>query len=157
MRYYLWVLPNPTHAAKLAAQIRDLSRIYRTPLFIPHITVASGNQPYRFSSFDAPKVRLLPVETKNEEKQALYYPVSLTPNLLAIQTFYAPHKRYYTPHLSLIYGTFSVARRAEWKQKCPVYTEEILFRHLCLVQGDADVNNWKILETWELPHNDKTY
>ena len=84
------------------------------------------------------------------EKQALYYPVAPSKGLTKIQRYYAPHIEDYTPHLSLIYGKFSTARRTAWLQKCPTYPEEIPCSHISLVLGGKEIQKWRILKTWIL-------
>ena len=156
MKYYLWILPSPPHFECLEAQISALSSIYRSPPFAPHITIGSREQPYVFHPFDAPRLTLLPAQTQTHEKRALYYPVAPSPNLLKIQRYYAPERQDYSPHLSLIYGHFSTARRKDWQEKCPAYNEPILFGNLCLVKGGLEVRKWKILKVWPLRENEHT-
>ena len=150
MRYYLWLMPDPPHYEKLEAQLTDLSQIYRAPLFAPHITIASGNRPYAFHPFSAPTVSLQPAQTQNHKRRALYYPVQVAPALLEIQRHYAPEVADYFPHLSLIYGHFSSARRNAWVQKCPSYPSPIPCSSLCMVLGGKDVHKWRVIARWTL-------
>ena len=150
MRYYLWLLPDAPHDALLSAQISDLSVIYRTPLFRPHITIASGKTPYQFHDFRAPELSLLPAKSEEHMFRALYYPIAPTPHLLNIRKQYVSDEVPYEPHLSLIYGHFSKSRRRAWLQSCPKYTETIRFGRLSLIQGGRDVEKWRHITTWHL-------
>ena len=41
--YYYWLIPDEPHKSRLANQIEDFSKIYKGPIFDPHLTLGTSN------------------------------------------------------------------------------------------------------------------
>ena len=124
-KYHLWLKPSGTPHDLLSSTIAELARELGSPVFEPHVTLAG---PLHGSEADHVRnlerlahqlsycdIVLSEPSHSPEHFRCVFMRVEPTrtimhANALAKATFDLPEKPY-TPHLSLVYGTFPEAER----------------------------------------------
>ena len=128
--YYLWLTPDNDAHDRFSEVIRKLSQTYRSRLFEPHITLASGitgpekELVARTADLSKQITRMMiePLEVNylNEFYRSLFLLVTPTAalinaNRLASKLFGLPLDEAYMPHLSLFYGDLQVSEKEKIK------------------------------------------
>ena len=118
----LWLVPEGEVYRRLARTIRRLSREFSTPVFAPHITLASGIvAPERevatktaqlARSLRPLRLRLTHLDSRHEYFRCLFAKVARVQSLVrahrrAKEIFGLREQRGFLPHVSLIYGNLS--------------------------------------------------
>lgn len=156
MKYYLWLLPSGDEAIALQQIITDLCRGYSQPSFPAHITVWSGRTEARHiiplieQMSDSLPITVFcdPVTVGQSFFHCVYLPVQRNKLLQDIHQQIIKHtgKEYpFNPHISLLYGDHSPARRNDISQNLVLPFNRLNLGHFALVQGDEDSKNWKIV------------
>jgi 2'-5' RNA ligase len=131
--YHLWLKPSGETYNLLAHTIHELARGLGAPVFEPHITLLSNldgtEGQHRQRSEELVErlhpfpIGLIAASCGNEYFQCVFLKVDQTPpimgaNALARLIFSQPHDGYF-PHLSLAYGLYPEARKAEVAASLP--------------------------------------
>jgi 2'-5' RNA ligase len=121
--YALWLIPEGKARTRLARAIRQLSRQHSTPIFAPHITLASGivaptsevavKSAQLAKSLRPLRLRLTHLDFRDEYFRCVFVRVAPTPQ------FARAHEqarrifgwRGFLPHVSLVYGDLSLAAK----------------------------------------------
>jgi 2'-5' RNA ligase len=121
--YALWLIPDGEVRRRLAQTIRQLSREYSTPVFAPHITLASGivapaqevaaKSAQLAKSLRPLRLRLTRLDFRDEYFRCLFVKVARTSPLVrahqkAKEVFGLRGQRAFLPHVSLVYGDLSI-------------------------------------------------
>ena len=145
--YYYWLIPDAPHFYDLSQIIVDFARLYRGPLFDPHVTLGTSR------TLKQPPPRLPPINLQfshvasdDHPFRSLYYCCVANPYLNRCHKHYMPSSRTYLPHLSLLYGQHSNARRNDWVQNTPLYTHKITCSEIWTVLGGPKVEQWRVVE-----------
>lgn len=124
--YALWLMPEGEVYRRLARTIRRLSRDHSTPVFAPHITLASGivaterevatKAAQLAKSLRPHRLRMTHLDSRNEYFRCLFVKVGRTPPLVrahrrAKEIFNLREQRGFLPHVSLIYGKLSQEKK----------------------------------------------
>lgn len=153
MKYFLWLLPEPTDALFLNGVIHRLATIYEQIPHMAHITVASWtsrpDQSYlRKRPFHAINLKIGTPQIGPAPWQRLYLPVE--PHLMfkQFQSLNPTHAR--TPHLSLLYGQHSLGRCLDIQRTLKLEFTSMTFTQLALIQGTQDIASWTEIARWQL-------
>ncbi len=126
--FSIWLMPTGAVGEELAERIDRLSREFSSPLFPPHVTLIGGLnddtetlriRTARLAAELQPfPVRLGAIDDLDEFYRALFVRVNKTPSLLEANArarvlFRREDEPEYMPHLSLLYGDFSHAVKAQ--------------------------------------------
>lgn len=131
--YSLWLVPEPNTVAlsSLRRVINELARVYRSPVFEPHVTLLGGVEDTEENSrrkvgrlaetLPSLCIDLNEVDSKGTYLQALFVMATRTRSLIRANivskiNFGVPMDECYLPHLSLAYGTFGDAEIATLKR-----------------------------------------
>lgn len=121
--YSIWLMPTGKINQRLAKIILKLSRKYKSPKFKPHVTLTGGftgkkkdllSKTENLSELIKPfTVNLTEASHLSEFYRSLFIHAEKTPELMranrmARKLFGVPNGRKYMPHLSLMYGNFSM-------------------------------------------------
>jgi len=165
-KYSLWLVPNDNDKKKLQEIIDTLSYEYKTPGFIPHLTllgsipgeeegaIISVAHALRTQLMEVP-VYLASVESSEKYYKTIHIAVARTPALLkAHQTAksvcgHIPSE--YTPHISLMYGHLPKETRTIVQERvAPLVPLDIILDKLHLVDTTNDAPSWKTLGVYQL-------
>ena len=164
--YYLWLTPEETMAETFRVVIRRLSREYKSRLFQPHVTLASGirgqekdliSKTYNLAS----KISGFTVQPKefayrDEFYRAFFIAIKpekqlLEANLVARQIFDLSEHNDYMPHLSLFYGNLPVREKDKIKQQLDVkLLRPFKLANLVLFCTDFQTDDWYPVESVKL-------
>jgi len=134
-------MPDEPHRSRLQETIQNFSRVYRGPCFVPHITLGSGVNIPPSPSLSSLFIDCTSVESQDSPFRALYYRCAAAPELLALRSFFSDEEPY-IPHISLLYGEHSTARKRDWCQNTPLYTQSISCSTIWIVQGGDNIEKW---------------
>ena len=151
VHYYYWLIPDPPHRSALQQTIDKFAQVYGGPRFEPHITLGSGtNIPSPPPPLlPAPSISLNSVQSEENYFRNLYYTCAETEALTSLRTYFS-NEDHFVPHLSLVYGQHSAARRRDWCSHLPLYTKTILCSEIWIVTGGANINAWAPLIKYPL-------
>ena len=141
--YYYWLIPDPPHRERLQQIILQFSQVYGGSSFVPHITMGSGAQiPTDLpKELKAPTLLFSGLYAEDFYFRALYCTCHPNEDIQKIRT-YLNGETPFDPHLSLVYGEHSAARRRDWCTHTPLYPQLMRFSELWIVQGGANISNW---------------
>ena len=149
-KYYYWLIPDEPHRSRLQQIIHNFSRVYRGPSFAPHITLGTGQYiPPSPCTQKVVSIRFQCVESADQYFRALYYRCEESSTLLSLAQKYGM-KNPYCPHLSLLYGEHSDARKRTWCRNTLLYTEEVMCSNIWIVKGAPKVEHWETVQTHTL-------
>ncbi len=167
--YALWLIPDGEVRRRLARTIRRLSREHSTPVFAPHITLASGivapareaasKSAQLAKSLRPLRLRLTYLDSCQEYFRCLFLKVAPTPQLAraykqARKIFGQRERRTYLPHVSLVYGDLSLAT----KRKIALslvrrFDLDFEVRRLRVVVIQGPPSEWRRVKTFWLGRN----
>lgn len=160
----LFLVPGEPHYSALCATVRELSGIYHTPYFEPHVSISTRRllEPHtvlferaeRLVSQIAPfSIKLGKAACGAEYFKCVFLEAEKSPaltaaNLLVVDIFQeGVQQREYAPHMSLLYGDLSQEARREACERIGARHDAISFevdRALVYsLEGSAD--RWKSL------------
>lgn len=154
--YSIWMSPKGPTYLKLADIIGKLSREYKTPFFIPHITLIRGLKEDENSLISkceslASKIKPFIIELAypdfaNSEYQSVFLRPNKTPGLMearkkAEEIF--SKKDSYFPHLSLAYGNFTTDDKIKMISKINASDIEFEVEELSLLLTKGSPENWR--------------
>jgi 2'-5' RNA ligase len=165
-KYSLWLMPTGATGEKFSHLIARLAKQYSSQRFSPHITligliesdeeemiskaqaVATQSQPCA--------IKLMHINYTNEYYKSLFVEVEPAAALLA--TYQAARKVFpdsqatsYAPHLSLLYGNFSVDTKKQIINEIgDTLPDEFEARTLYLYLTDGDANTWHKIREFPL-------
>ena len=116
---------------------------------MPHITLGTGPYIPPSSSQKAVSIRFQCVESADHYFRALYYRCEDHPALLSLAQEYGIRQPY-RPHLSLLYGEHSDARKRTWCRNINLYAEDIMCSNIWIVKGAQKVEHWEHTQTHPL-------
>ena len=164
-KYSIWLMPAGRIYTILSSTIRDISREYGTPSFEPHVTLIGGPEGskeeilIRTSQLAGQirpyQVMLTSADHLDEYFRCLFVKVRksksiMNANLKANKIFNFKQSTY-SPHLSLMYGIFSIKEKKEIIKKIDgnlnikFYAESI---HLFYTFGDP--SSWHRIKEFNL-------
>lgn len=166
MKYTLWLIPTEPSFGQYQNYIEELSKLYETHFFYPHITLLSGI----LADIDSIKKAISSIEVENNEIvlstngvgtlyqyfHRLYVLVSPTHMLLNLrQQLYNKlnmnERDEYMPHISLLYGNLSKHDTDVLVQKHQnEFDEPIVFDALWIVNTSGTPNEWVIVSEVKL-------
>ena len=159
IRHHLWLIPTGEPYEILSATIATLSRTYEAPLFEPHVTVL-GNLPDSQAETVAEashlaeqlrpyEIRLTMPECRDTYFQCLYLRVQETPPVMeahahARSIFHRQDDPPYLPHLSLLYGWYSVELKQQIIAALPsTLCTDFIVTTVHVIRGeDDDPKTW---------------
>ena len=149
-KYYYWLIPDEPHRSRLQRIINNFANIYRGPCFAPHLTLATGQHiPPSPSNHRPIALNCQRVESQADYFRALYYRCKESPSLLSLSTFFTKDQTY-TPHISLLYGDHSDARKRVWCANTSLYPHPIMCSRIWIVKGATNVHNWRVVKEYSL-------
>lgn len=164
--YYLWLIPEAKSNNFFSEVIHKLSREYQTRLFDPHITLAGGitgpeaellKKAEKLAEL-LPRLKVEPLEIQylDEFYRSLFLAVTPSEPLvnaykLAKQLFELPLDGEFMPHLSLLYGDFSVSE----KERIKAELDANLLKRFCadrivLIRTDSHSDQWTAVNSFPL-------
>ena len=157
MKYYIWLLPSPECSIELRQIIFDLARGFSQPIFHPHLTLWSGLcQPEQAIEWMIGATNKLPLTVSlspptfgNTDRQCVFIPVQGNQELAILteqtqRTLGESERR--PPHLSLLYGESSIARRRDVSSTLQLPFSVLTLTEFALVQASDLVTEWKIIQ-----------
>jgi hypothetical protein len=168
MKYYLWLLPSGPEAIKLQQIITDLSRGYSQTSFPSHITMWSGIiSPQEIINTIDELAKTLPITLDfgnptfgNSFYHCVYLPVKPSSVLGDIQAQICTVTKQpynFDPHISLMYGEHSPARRSDISQNLYIPFNTIEMGHFALVEGADHFANWRVVHRAPLSFDTKPH
>ena len=148
-QYYYWLIPDEPHRSVLQQIILRFAKIYQSPVFTPHITIATGNSIPSPRSFTIPNIQFECVATEHLYFRSLYFKCRPSPSLNALWESFGGEAPF-VPHLSLIYGSFSQARERDWCSSTPLYKQTVPCSTIWIMHGGKKVEDWKKIESFSL-------
>jgi hypothetical protein len=148
---YYWLVPDEPDREKLQRMIQNFSNVYLGPSFVPHITLGTGRRipPPPPREYTAPTITFQEVQTEDSPYRALYYRCTAHPMLEKLRIHFGTTDKY-VPHLSLLYGAHSRARRRDWCSHTPLYSEPIVCSSIWVVRGGPKVSQWNTIHKFNL-------
>lgn len=162
----LWLIPREPMFTVLADRISVLSRAYSTPLFDPHVTLASGitSQEQEIiaksrllaSSLRPVHVELGEVGYLDEYFRCLFFRIVSADSIMkahhaAQKAFGLQNEPAFEPHLSLLYGRLRLETRKKIaKDVASLSGQRLELDHLELYRVRGPLNVWKCLEKFDL-------
>lgn len=165
-KFSIWIIPPKGIKDKYSDIINKLSQKYKSPSFIPHITLLPilqgnfenikdrieklvlGTKPF--------KIRLNTISHTDSYYKSLFINVTKSNRLDSLfETFYKSFKKVlvnvdenYMPHLSLMYGNFPEITKTEIikKLKNANFKEEFIVDRLFLVS--IKLEEWKVIKNF---------
>ena len=165
--YSLWYMPSGEVYNKFAKIISDLAKEYDAPVFEPHVTLigaivgteeALSFKTARLAELIKPfKIKLDRIDYFSERHKALIIRVEKLNKLTeannrALEEFNLPTAEY-IPHLSLLYGDFSVEIKKEIIKKLGRkfdYEFEVKSIYLYNTTGEEKEENWYKIKEFSL-------
>ena len=168
LKYSLWLMPTGAVDRKFSQLISQLAEQYSSPAFSPHVTlvgmieaneeeiimkaqeVASLIHPYT--------INLTNVDYTDYYYRALFVRVEPSADVLAAyqearKIFPSNQEPDYMPHLSLLYGDFSVEIKKQIITKIgDSFTDEFEANTLHLYLTEGNVSDWQKISTFPLSH-----
>lgn len=163
--YSLWLLPCAEDSDLLSALIQELAEVHHSPLFLPHLTLASPIW-LEESSLDA---RLRPLfsghasfslmsrELSHSEAffRAVVIETESSPALLALRQQVLPLSedaaaKPFLPHISLIYKEMPERERKNLLKTLPAFPD-FRFDRICAVATQSPVSGWTPAWMMDLP------
>ena len=159
-KYSLWLMPTGEVYDKFAEIISRLSKEYHSPKFEPHVTLIGAVvgteeelsvKTAKLAKLIKPfKIKLGKVDYFTERHKALIIRTEKTAGLIeankiARELFNLLPEPGYMPHLSLLYGDFSLETKEEVIQKLGrEFNDEFEVGGICLyfTTGDKEEENW---------------
>ena len=149
-KYYYWLIPDEPHRSRLQQIINNFANIYRGPCFVPHLTLATGQYiPPSPSQHHPIALHCEKVESQASYFRALYYRCKESPSLRSLSDF-LEEDRQYIPHISLLYGDHSNARKRIWCANTSLYPHPIMCSRIWIVKGSRHVHNWSVIKEYNL-------
>jgi len=163
--YSIWIIPPLYLRENLAATIGSLGEKYSTPIFTPHITIASE------ISVGINKAKIETLNLSNNTEQFTvgldflgigddYFHcvfVNVKPNTflasLVVKSyllFDQTRQPRFSPHLSIMYGNLNVETKRKAVLSAGSIQEAFLVTHLYLYETPRDVGDWKYIEKFPL-------
>ena len=149
LHYYYWLIPDHPHRAALQRTIDQFAQVYEGPRFVPHITIGSGMLIPEPPVLCAPIISFDSVQSEDNFFRSLYYTCAISKDLRALREALSKETSFH-PHLSLVYGQHSAARRRDWCSHLPLYAKEVCCSELWVVQGGANIADWKPIKKYTL-------
>jgi len=167
--YALWLIPDGEACRRLARTIRRLSREHSTPVFAPHITLASGivapvhevatKSAQLAESLRPLFLRLTHLDSREEYFRCLFVKVAPTPQLVraykrARKIFGQRGRRAFFPHASLVYGDLSRAEKRKITSSLGRrFALEFEVRRLHVVAIQGPPSDWRRVKSFWLGRN----
>ena len=164
--YSLWLMPSGNARTRLARTVRQLSHEYGTPVFAPHVTLASRivgpscevlSKAARLASETAPLILCLTsIEGRNEYFRCVIARVAPNKALskahrLAQKAFAMRRQRVFLTHLSLVYGDLAPrTKRKIFASLGKRFDAEFRVRHLHVVAIQGPPRQWRRVESFPL-------
>ena len=163
--YYLWGLFPPQQTEYLNFIKEKVQSKLNSPYFDLHITLAG---PYlnfdktfisKLKSFaDSNSSIMLSFDGyffKQEMFKSFYISIKNSLQLKDLRKrLFKLHKfdldNNYSPHISLSYGNHQIQEKKELISKLPKFTKLIRISKIALVDVNEDINQWKIVESFDL-------
>jgi len=162
----IWLLPEPTVSARISASIAQLSRLFGSALFQPHLTLLGqipGDRESLLFGFRKLEEEFTPFSIKPESigtldtfYRALFYKIARSPHLearyvLAKTRFVHASEAPFFPHISLLYSSASESKKRQAISTLQIETPaEIPITHIVLMQTRGEVSDWELIERIKL-------
>lgn len=166
--YSLWLMPEESLGRSLQATIKTLSGRFHAPLFRPHLTllgkidaipsVAAQKAEQMANKLSAFSLKPHKIAHSSAYFRCLF--IDITPN----QRLLSAHKQAcrlfgirinrYRPHVSLLYGNFSLARRRLLAKETTTPPSPMRMRYLALVNmgKNNQPSHWKTYRKYRLTY-----
>jgi 2'-5' RNA ligase len=155
LKYSVWLKPTGIVNRKFSQLISQLAERYSSPAFPPHVTLIGSieaheeeiiGKAHELASLIQPyTIKLMNVDYTDDYYRALFVRVEPSAGVLAAyeqaRKLFPSNEASYMPHLSLLYGDFSVETKKKIIKKVgDRFTDEFEVNtlHLYLTEGDAD-------------------
>jgi len=165
LNYSLWLMPIGLLASKFSQLISQLAEQYSLPKFPPHVTLIGSIEAHEEERIIKVQevallihpyaIKLTNVDYIDHYYRALFVRVEPSVDVLAAyqearKIFPGIHEADYMPHLSLLYGDFSVETKKQMIEKIGnKFMDEFEANTLHLYLTDGNVNTWR--EIREIP------
>ncbi len=166
LKYSLWFMPTGVVKHHFSQLIVQLAEHYSSPTFPPHVTLIGSieaheaeiiSQTQALASLIQPfSIQLTTIAYTASYYRALFVKVEPSTEALAAyeqakQLFPGNQEPVYMPHLSLLYGDFSVEIKKEIIKKIgESFTDEFEADTLYLYLTEGATNNWQRIRTFSL-------
>jgi len=164
--YSIWLGAKNRHNDAFSELINKFSRIFKSPIFEPHVTLLGdikGNEKEILEKTKQLAEELHPYEIRTYEAdhepeyfRALFVHVKETPEVLRAnkiaQKIFNTHKEY-IPHLSLAYCTAPEKTKDEFTNEIKESLRgngHFTARKLSLYETNGNVSDWKLIKTFRL-------
>ena len=161
--FHLWLVPRGAACERLAGVIAELSALYGSPKFAPHLTILGNLEGEEQSLADVTKqvahvlhpfdVRLKEPSYTSRYFQCLFLPVEpslpvLEAHQRARQVFGRKSRRSFYPHVSLLYGLFPARMKQDIIKSLPTdLPSTLLVSQLQLIRADStNPKDWQVVE-----------
>jgi 2'-5' RNA ligase len=165
-KYSLWLMPAGATAQKFSELITQLAQRYSSPQFSPHVTLigsieAQEEEMVAKAQELATLLQPYPLQLTNVDYTELYYRALvvrieasaevMNANQQARKLFPSVKKTEYMPHLSLLYGDFSVETKKEIISKIGEnFTDTFEATTLYLYRTEGAVRDWQQIAAFPL-------
>jgi 2'-5' RNA ligase len=167
--YALWLIPEGEACRRLARTIRRLSRECSTPVFTPHITLASrivapeqqvaAKAAQLAKSLQPLRLRLTSIDFRNEYFRCLFLKVAPNVQLTRAHTrarkiFGLRGRRAFLPHVSLVYGDLSPATKRKMVSSLGKrFGLKFEVRRMDIVAIEGPPSQWRRVKSFWLGNN----
>lgn len=165
-KYSFWFMPTGAVAQRFSQLIVQLAKHYASPTFPPHVTLIGSieahekeiiSQAQELASLIHPfPIQLTTIAYTDSYYRALFVKVKHSQEVLvaykqARTLFPSNQKPGYMPHLSLLYGDFSVETKKEIIKKTGEgFTDEFEADTLYLYLTEGAANDWQRIRAFPL-------
>jgi 2'-5' RNA ligase len=164
--YSLWLMPRGAVNRKFSELISQLAEQYSSPKFPPHVTLVGSIEAHEEEMILKTQevaqlihhfvIRLANIDYTDQYYRTLFVRVESSADILvayqeARKIFPSDQETNYAPHLSLLYGNFSVETKEQIIKKIGAsFKDEFEANILHLYLTDGEVNTWRKISEFPL-------
>ncbi len=164
-KYGFWIIPENDLYNELNSIIRKYSIVHKTPIFVPHLTlhgvVSSTDEEVVevvrkvVKSLTPFNLELGQAEFSNTYYQCVFARVKTSASLFnanaAINNGFKVEKQVFMPHMSLVYGDFTVEEREKIAHEITIDNKFFEANKVSIVRADSpNPDLWAIVEQMNL-------
>ena len=162
--YAIWLMPHGNDKHQLKAKIQSLSSDFDGPLFEPHVTLVGGflgeekkllKKTETISKIIAPFIIVFDgVAYFNEFFRSLFLKVKFSSQLGAARVLACTELEWkenkYLPHLSLIYGDYTVKQKGKMILSLDSVIDSFSVNNIYLAHNDEINLKWEVIREFPL-------
>ena len=164
LSYSIWVIPSGDLLAELKKIIYNLSSVFESIIFIPHVTLLCGFVGHESRLLEKAErlargityfdIKFKKIEFSEDFFQTFFIRVAYNNGLKKVKDFASSQFSFYDdnsiPHLSLAYGTKELILKKDLKKTIKINFEGFTAKSIYLAYNDEINYKWKVIKEFPL-------